>query len=195
MKALSFIVLLLFVVSCNNSSEKVFVDQRDKKEYTYIEYGEKIWMSDELKYLDDDIYNSGAWVWNCTEESYTDCKSASGACKCVLYSWEAAKSSCPEGWRLPTVKEWKDLLSFYSGEKPDSPGLSKLNLLFDGHARMFNKFCIFDGNTYWTSDTSESKQMAVSIAIQHSKEGGIICNNEVSDIGNAFYVRCVKDKE
>ncbi len=39
MKAFSFLMLFLFVVSCNNSSEKVFIDQRDKKEYTYFEYG------------------------------------------------------------------------------------------------------------------------------------------------------------
>ncbi|MCX5841353.1 MAG: fibrobacter succinogenes major paralogous domain-containing protein, partial [Deltaproteobacteria bacterium] len=27
----------------------------------------------------------------------------------VLYNWQAAKTACPPGWRLPTDQEWKNL--------------------------------------------------------------------------------------
>lgn len=195
MKILFTIIFTLVVLSCTKTPEKTFSDQRDKSEYHFIEDGNKIWMTDNLSYLDAEIYNNGAWLWNCEEEDFSKVKKGSYLKKFVLYDWETAKNYCPEGWHLPSIEEWKDLIALYSADNPDSPGLDKLNFSFDGHARMFNKFCIFDGNTYWTRDSSESDQMAITIAIQHSMNGGIICNHEVTGIHNAFYVRCIKNKE
>jgi len=34
-----------------------------------------------------------------------------------LYDWEAAKSACPSGFRLPTIKEWADLFAYIEGDK------------------------------------------------------------------------------
>jgi len=32
-----------------------------------------------------------------------------------LYDWETAQTACPSGWRLPTKKEWDDLISYVGG--------------------------------------------------------------------------------
>jgi len=195
MKYLSLFILIFLLVSCRRSSEKIFFDKRDKNQYQYIEAGNNTWMANDLVFLNSDIYNKGAWIWNCKEEKFEDIKCRIFSEKCVLYNWETANYCCPDGWHLSSVDEWKELMQYYLADKHGSTDLSELNLSFDGHARMFNKFCIFDGNTYWTCDTSESNQMAVAIAIQHSKDGGIIYKNEVTGIDNAFYVRCIKDRE
>jgi uncharacterized protein (TIGR02145 family) len=195
MKILYTIICLFAFVSCKRPSEKTFSDSRDRNEYAYVENQGKVWMTNNLRYLDEEIFNNGAYIWNYEEESYSELIKSSYSYQCVLYDWETAKNYCPDGWHLPSAKEWKDLISSYSSGKPGAPGLDKLNISFDGHARMFNKYCIFDGNTYWTRDSSESDQMAITVAIQHAKDGGIVCSREVSGIHNAFYVRCIKNIE
>ncbi|MDO9613028.1 MAG: fibrobacter succinogenes major paralogous domain-containing protein, partial [Bacteroidota bacterium] len=34
----------------------------------------------------------------------------------VLYNWQAAKTSCPSGWHLPSDEEWTTLTTFLGGE-------------------------------------------------------------------------------
>ena len=42
-----------------------------------------------------------------------------------LYTYEAAKNVCPAGWRLPSVKDWDDLLTTLGGEDKAAAALLK----------------------------------------------------------------------
>lgn len=33
----------------------------------------------------------------------------------LLYTWEAAKKACPDGWHLPTDNEWATLVNQFGG--------------------------------------------------------------------------------
>ena len=58
--------------------------------------GDKVWTQNNLYYKESGV-------------SY-DYSPAVDALFGRLYTWEAAQKACPEGWHLPTVDDWKELL-------------------------------------------------------------------------------------
>lgn len=81
-----------------------FVDQRDGKRYRTVEIDGIVWMAENLNYK---LEADGCW--------YYDDKPSNAAIYGCLYSWDAAKKACPEGWRLPTKEEWEKLATYYGG--------------------------------------------------------------------------------
>ncbi|MFH2047665.1 MAG: FISUMP domain-containing protein [Pseudomonadota bacterium] len=81
-----------------------------------------------------------------------------------LYTWDAAIKACPEGWHLPTDKDWNDLIIYLGGEEiaggtlKSSP--SGLNLKLSGfrnHKDGSFNFLRQSGN-YWSSSESNSEK-------------------------------------
>ncbi len=70
--------------------------------YLQVKIGTQTWMAENsMEYVDD------SWCIRNDEET---CMSGR------LYTWEAAQKACPEGWHLPSVWEWEQLLNFAKGE-------------------------------------------------------------------------------
>ncbi len=65
----------------------------------------KIWMTENLNIAT----SNGLWSW-CYENNPDNCAKYGR-----LYTWEAAKSACPTGWRLPSREEWQRLLDYTGG--------------------------------------------------------------------------------
>jgi uncharacterized protein (TIGR02145 family) len=96
-------VLLLLFFSCQNSNNNViaqetgrFTDPRDGKTYKMVKIGEQWIMTENFAYKPD---QGNCWAYdndttNVTKYGY-------------LYDWETAKKIAPEGWHLPSQKEWK----------------------------------------------------------------------------------------
>ncbi len=111
-----------------------------------------------------------------------------------LYTFEAAKEACPEGWRLPTVKDWEFLTSKYGGMNEASPALRKdgesgMNLLLGGFGDpgdVFRQIGI-SGN-YWDSE-NRSANTAGLITISQTQDvfHGVIGNYHRNS------VRCIKE--
>ena len=74
----------------------VFVDPRDSHEYPTVVIGSLVWMAANLAHP-----TPNSW---CFDDRPEDCE-GNGR----LYSWSAAMSACPAGWRLATDKDWVDL--------------------------------------------------------------------------------------
>ncbi len=108
------------LISCNEVEDEEiilemgnFVDSRDATIYGWVKLGEQVWMTENLKYTGSEIkhitdknewYNDNYDGW-CFLDNNPDYADEYG----VLYQWEAAKLSCPDGWHLPSVKEWHQL--------------------------------------------------------------------------------------
>jgi len=99
MKYLPFILILLFACEKERISVNQFIDERDGQVYSYAEFGNQIWMTENLRYLPSD---GSAYF-------FTDYG--------VMYTFIAAINSCPQGWHLPTEDEWLELIA-YLGEDP-----------------------------------------------------------------------------
>lgn len=194
MKVIPLSLLIIILAACIKQDENSFSDRRNDSTYRLIETADAKWMADNLVYLDKDIYNRGAWIWNCEETDFERCGNCSYAGQCVFYNWKTAKTSCPDGWHLPGRKEWEDLIAYYSSDDHASPAFKGFNLSFDGRARVFNEFCLLEGNTFWTSDSDKNDNLGISVAIHFSSDGEIICTFEESPKENAFYVRCIEDE-
>lgn len=181
-KIIVSIAFLLFEFLSISQTE-FFVDSRDTKEYKIIKIGDQIWFTENLNYDTE-----GSW-W------YNDKKSI-GKRHGRLYTWDAAMDACPEGWHLPSDKEWTELIAFYGGEKKAGmelkiEGTSGFNARYSGF-RDSEKDVFYDfGNdaNFWTS-TSLGEKVAWRCYIDrgyddivqdyYGKEGGLS-------------VRCKKD--
>ncbi len=99
---------LLFAHAGIAQSKGTFTDSRDGQTYKTISFenaktGAKvIWMAQNLNYKVQDSY------------AYDDNESNRKEFG-LLYTWEAAKKACPDGWHLATDSEWSMLVSEFGG--------------------------------------------------------------------------------
>ncbi|OJV20664.1 MAG: hypothetical protein BGO30_04865 [Bacteroidetes bacterium 41-46] len=77
------------------------VDQRDGKKYYYVTAGGLDWFAFNLN-------------WKGAGKAYM-LIDALGEIYGRLYSWEEAKSACPDGWRVPDNSDWESLATAVAG--------------------------------------------------------------------------------
>ncbi len=128
-----------------------------------------------------------------------------------LYTWYAVTDNrklCPDGWHIPSLDEWNELLYQIGGDKPYSPDLRSFSYRpdplnpelteagFRAHLAGFrNASGLFQSGhnygTYWWSSTSISDENAYSVFCSPSDNDPV--NIREKSKKNGYSVRCVKD--
>ncbi|MEM9325705.1 MAG: FISUMP domain-containing protein [Bacteroidota bacterium] len=191
----SFLVITLILTSflLFAQEEDKLVDARDGQEYKIITLDiplvggvsvSRTWMSENLNYAADGSY--------CYTNEPAYCKKYGR-----LYTYASAREACPEGWRIPTYKDWNTLALKYGGMANAADelilgGTSGMNLLLGGFGdpgEVFKNIAI-SGN-YWETETQNENTSGL-ITIQSDTE--IVYHGLIG----AFHrnsVRCIKEYE
>lgn len=112
--------------------ENEVLDTRDNQVYHIVEFSGDSWTEENLNFKAPGSF--------CYENKEKNCQKAGR-----LYTWNAALSACPDGWRLPTSRELGRFLMHKSlSSKTVSGGFRK----FNGDFYDFEQLPYF-----WTSDT------------------------------------------
>ena len=95
---LTLISLVALMVACSES----FTDSRDGQRYDIVQIGSQTWMAENLNYK---VEGSA-----CPEGENRNC-SRYGR----LYTWDVARTVCPEGWHLPDSADFEQLIANVGG--------------------------------------------------------------------------------
>jgi len=95
-----------------------FIDERDGHEYSWAQFGDQIWMTENLAYLPYITTTSTAsytqpsiYVYDYVGDNVSEAQSTSNyETYGALYNWQASRQVCPSGWHLPSSDEWGDLV-------------------------------------------------------------------------------------
>ncbi len=118
-----------YAVKAQNTG--IFVDDRDGHVYKWVEIGNQTWMAENLAYLPQvnpvsDARFEGVvfYVYGYNGRNVSEAIQEPAYKKYgVFYNYDAACTSCPENWHLPTDQEWKELERFLEmGEEVDQRG-------------------------------------------------------------------------
>lgn len=169
------------------------VDQRDNQQYKWVKIGDQVWMVENLNYQ-----TGKSWKYN----NISSNNDGYGR----LYSWEAAMSSCPEGWHLPSDQEWSELTGFLGGDQVAGKKIKSISgweeVYFKGNNESgfsavpagYRKVDgIYEGKgnvaVWWTS-TLYQPERAWSRSLGYGPDEVL---RSYEDKRRGFSVRCVKD--
>lgn len=162
----------------------VFTDSRDGCQYKIVKIGNLLWFAENLKYEGIDHH-------------FPDRNSDNIEKYGCLYTWENAMRACPAGWRLPTGKEYLDLIgatdyiipkdSFCIRDSTwkngsNSSGFSALPAGYGGLFHSFGSNAAFWSSTLYESDSACRLWIFLHLAYV-----------DFNQINEAFSVRYVKE--
>ncbi len=104
----------------NTNIPDTITDSRDGQVYATLTIGDQTWFSQNLNYETSNSvrnYDTEEWWWYNNDPN-------NGKIYGRLYTWNAALTSCPDGWHLPSNNEWATLLI--------SLGVSQSELIEEG---------------------------------------------------------------
>ncbi len=219
------IVFSLLSSSCSKDDDdadddtlapNTFRDSRDNKVYKTVEIGNQVWMAENLKYTGNNgvqehipIYtewvssNNNGWCYYGNSDGY-------GSTYGVIYQWEAAKKACPDGWHLPTIAEWDELVD-YLGEYATSKLAGNATLWKDGiltknadfgtsgfsalpcgkrtpHGGQFKD--MGEIGWWWTASVDGNSD-PYGCNIYYGSQSNL--SKISSNMGTGFYIRCIKN--
>lgn len=168
----------------STSTTDIFTDSRDGQSYPTVTIGQQTWMAKNLNYETNE-----SW---CYLEMPQFCDKLGR-----LYTWEAAKTACPEGWHLPSDEEWKTLLDNYGVEGTVAyqalieGGENGFSVLLGGYRDFEGKFSDLTNDGLFWSNTESDADNAWFCYFDRNN-GEVNCINDFNK-RNAFSCRCLKD--
>ena len=116
----------------------MFTDERDGKQYKFVEVDDMTWMADNLNYESE-----GSW---CYEGNADNCNNWGR-----LYTWNEATEVCPDGWHLPNDEEWGKLIWHFGGNDVAGKALALhddvAGIFFTGSSDVGKKILQYSGQS------------------------------------------------
>jgi len=151
----------------NEGNVQTFTDSRDNQVYKCIEAGNKLWMAENFRYKCKGSY--------CYNNNSDNCDIFGR-----LYEFKSAKKNAPEGWRLPTQEELKDLVTNYEG-KQEFNALLGGDMTSDGKFERLNQFGFYWTSTKWETIIGENHSYYVifnnnntDVSFNHAKQSSAL---------------------
>ena len=160
-----------------------FMDSRDGKTYKTVQIGRQVWMAENLAYKTKLV----CWTFGDRPENLKRYG--------YLYPWEAAKTACPDGWRLPSKSDFDSL--FIIAKKTDIKIYEFLTRKENnGFSATFGGFREENGGfinkdytgIYWSS-TKGSQDTGWHLSIDKSSKN---VDMQYIDYSSAYSVRCIR---
>ncbi len=133
----------------NNSMEMASDSRQITPNLDYVVIGEQTWSQ-----INTTAVIEGSWKFSeipsdpkYPQRLYAYREDRYISCYGRLYSLDAALGACPEGWHLPSVEEWKELMTVLGGRSVDA-----LNSLRPNGSSGFNAF---PAGKYYDGEFSE----------------------------------------
>lgn len=101
----------------SNVEYGTLADSRDGKSYKTVKIGSLTWMAENLNYDNSATATGSIDSSFCYDGIPANCEKYGR-----LYQEYAATVVCPEGWRLPTADDWRDLTTTAKSEFGDNNG-------------------------------------------------------------------------
>ncbi len=171
------IIIILFIIVTLIESTSLYAQY-----YETVKIGDQVWME---RNLQNDVLGS-----ICYDDDSLNCKEYGR-----LYCWQAALDACPEGFRLPTDKDWSILINSLGG--PDSAasallkgGSSGFDIPLSGNYQPEMKMFSFKNQKayFWTASSYSMNTAWIRIFDKDSK------SVTRTTIGKSFYfsIRCIR---
>ncbi len=161
-----------------------FVDSRDGKRYSKISIGNQVWMAQNLAYKPP-VGN----YWAYKGEQANSAKFG------YLYDWRTAKRVCPEGWKLPSERDFKILIASTGQNSKESiksllqGGNSGFNALLAGMRWNTGSFVRMSTNTFFWSETPIGPENGWALQLYPDRD--VIIKGTL--IGTGASVRCIQE--
>jgi uncharacterized protein (TIGR02145 family) len=185
------------MTGCNEGEDRcdiceTMTDSHDGTVYKTVKIGDQVWMAENLNVVMED-----SW---CYADKPDNCKKYGR-----LYTWEMAKSACPEGWHLPSKDEFETLFATVGGQ-PTAGKMLKSKKGWKKSGNITNEFFfsalptglrLSEGKylnegtyAYFWSSTEYGDGSAYNMYLDNGSDRG----NMFDDVGeNGRSVRCLKN--
>jgi uncharacterized protein (TIGR02145 family) len=108
-----------------DSTQGTFIDTRDSNTYKWVKIGDQIWMAENLnfgtKVMEGKRLNKNIIEKLCYDNNENNCDTFGGLY--IGYTMnhfnltQGPNGICPEGWHIPTDKEWQIQVDYLGGNK------------------------------------------------------------------------------
>ena len=175
----------------SSSSEEIesnteLKDPRDGQVYPIVDIEMQRWLNRNMNYASD-----SSWCYNDVEQN---CDLLGRA-----YNWESAKQACPDGYRLPTSKDWNLLEKLIATSGVENKG--EINYVMTG------RYSEYDGEMSWNSGNKaayfwdleevDADHAATSILYLdgHSYLNDSVEKSGGSNKSDKQFVRCIRENK
>ena len=198
--------ILSFLSSCDNGTSSnddeitSLNDSRDGQVYDVVKIGNQVWMAKNLNY--EIPVAAGETPRSYCYDNREDYCQQYGR----LYTWDDAKTICPQGWHLPDTTEWNKLFDFAGGQLIAGEKLKATNTAWNNNGYGTDEFgfgalpggfnksatSFYDLGQYgnfWTTASSNSTSAYHVTVFYNKKSADYITDSQSFGLS----VRCIKN--